>query len=237
MIPITGYEDCYAIKEDGSVIRLETGRVLKPSLNNQNGYLYVSLWKNNIGKAHSVHRLVANAYIPNPDNKPEVNHISSNRADPRKENLEWSTRSENAKHGYEDGFMSQDARKNFQSMELEMLLKSFLAGENMTMLAKGFGVGLSRLTVNLRNTARNLGLEDELDAELYLQKCKRNASACDGLKQPVTQFTKDGVFVAEHQDITSAAKSLGGKSSGSISNALKQRNGQKYAYGFLWKFK
>ena len=237
MIPITNYEDCYAIKEDGSVIRLETGRVLKPCLNKQTGYLYVSLWKNNVGKAFSVHRLVALAYIPNPDNKPEVNHISSNRADPRKSNLEWSTRSENLRHGYEEGFMSQEHRKNFQSLELDMLLQAFLSGETMTSLAKGTGVGLSRLTINLRSAARNSGSEAELDDELYRQKCMRNAAVNLHKKQPIIQLTKEGVFVAEHAGITDAAKALGNKSSGSISNALSNRNGQQYAYGFIWKFK
>ncbi len=237
MIPITNYEDCYAISEDGSVTRLDTGRVLKPCLNKQNGYLYVSLWKNNVGKAFAVHRLVALAYIPNPDNKPEVNHISSNRADPRKSNLEWSTRSENVKHGYEDGFMSQDHRRNFHSLEVEMLLNTFLAGETMTALAQGHGSGLANLTRDLRNKARNMGIEDQLDAELYRQKRARNAVSCNHLRQPVVQFTKEGVFVAEHASISDAAKALGKKSSGSISNALSNRNEQKYAYGFTWKFK
>ena len=237
MIPITNYEDNYAIKEDGSVIRLETGRVIKPCLNKQNGYLYVSLWKNNVGKAFSVHRLVANAYIPNPDNKPEVNHISSNRADPRKQNLEWCTRSENMRHGYEDGFNSQKHRKNFQSLETEMLLHTVLAGETMTALANGMGVGLSRLSINLRRKVREIGLEDELDAEMHRQKCLRAKASNVKLHQPVLQFTKDGVFLAEHISITEAAKALGKTSSGTISNALSNRNGQKYALGYLWKFK
>lgn len=237
MIPITNYEDCYAISEDGSVTRLETGRVLKPCLNKQNGYLYVSLWKDNVGKAFAVHRLVALAYLPNPDNKPEVNHISSNRADPRKSNLEWSTRSENAKHGYEDGFMSQDHRRNFQSLEVEMILNAFLSGETMTSLAIGHGSGLANLTRNLRDKARDLGMEDQLDAELYRQKCVRNASSCAKLKQPIVQLTKEGVFIAEHASISDAAKALGNKSSGSISNALSNRNGQQLAYGFSWKLK
>lgn len=237
LIPIPNYEDCYAIAEDGSVTRLETGKVLKPCLNKQNGYLYVSLWKNNKGKAFAVHRLVANAYLPNPDNKPEVNHISSNRADPRKENLEWSTRGENVKHGYEDGFMSQEHRRNFLNLEMEMLLQAFLAGESMTSLALGMEVGLSRLTINLRTTARNSGLEEELDTELRRQKKARNASASASKRQPILQFTQEGVFIAEYESISEAATSLGNKASGSISNALVNRNGQKYAYGYLWKYK
>ena len=237
MIPITNYEDCYAIKEDGSVVRIETGKVLKPTINKQTGYLYVSLWKNSIGKTHSVHRLVAKAYVPNPENKPEVNHISSNRTDARKDNLEWVTRNENIKHGYEDGFMSQEHRKNFQSLETEMLLQTVLSGETMTALAKGMGVGLSRLTINLRRKARDMGIETEFDEEMFRQKCIRAKKTNEVLKQAVLQFTKDGIFIAEHASLGEAAKNVGSKSSGSISNALSNRNGQKYALGFLWKFK
>lgn len=237
MIPITDYEDCYAVKEDGSVVRIETGRVLKPTINKQTGYLYVSLWKNNIGKTHSVHRLVAKAYIPNPENKPEVNHISSNRTDPRKDNLEWATRKENMQHGYEDGFMSQEHRKHFQSLETEMLLQTVLSGETMTALAKGMGVGLSRLTINLRRKARDMGIEIEFDDEMYRQKCIRAKKTNEALKQAVLQFTKESEFIAEHESLHTAAKNMGAKSSGSISNALSNRNGQKYALGYLWKFK
>lgn len=237
MIPITNYEDCYAISEDGSVTRLDTGRILKPCLNKQNGYLYVSLWKDNVGKSFTVHRLVALAYLPNPDNKPEVNHISSNRADPRKVNLEWSTRSENAKHGYEDGFMSQEHRKNFQSLEVEMLLSAFLAGESMTALARGHGSGLTNLTHTLRDKARNTGIEDQLDAELYRQKCVRNTAANVGKKKAIHQLTKEGEFIAEHDSLGSAARALGKTSTGSISNALNPNMDQQLAYGFKWKYK
>ena len=51
--------------------------------------------------------MVAYAFLPNPDNKPEVNHLNGNGYDNRVENLEWSTRSENAKHAYDNGFIAK----------------------------------------------------------------------------------------------------------------------------------
>lgn len=69
------------------------------------GYLNVSLRGAIKGRRVTVrvHRLVARAFLPNPKGLPEVNHIDSNRANPRAENLEWVTRSENHRHGVQFG--------------------------------------------------------------------------------------------------------------------------------------
>lgn len=84
--------------------RLKPGRVLKPRLNRQ-GYAQYALY-NEIKHFPSAHRLVAQAFIPNPENKPEVNHINGIKDDNRVENLEWCTRNENLKHGYRTGLIS-----------------------------------------------------------------------------------------------------------------------------------
>ncbi len=65
----------------------------------------VQLWKNNEKKVCAVSRLVAIAFIPNPDNKPQVNHIDGNPTNNCVENLEWVTNSENVKHAYENGLI------------------------------------------------------------------------------------------------------------------------------------
>ena len=64
------------------------------------GYMYVGLGKNHKTHPKLVHRLVAETFIPNPENKREVNHKNGNRSDNRVENLEWCTRSENQIHSY-----------------------------------------------------------------------------------------------------------------------------------------
>jgi hypothetical protein len=96
MTSIEGYEN-YLIFEDGVVMNSKSGRELKPILNND-GYYKIGLRKDNKQKFFRLHRLIALAYIPNPDNKPFIDHINRNRGDNRIENLRWATLSENGRN-------------------------------------------------------------------------------------------------------------------------------------------
>jgi len=103
---ITEYEGMYQVSDKGEIIGLDrfdsTGRFRKGitlTLERCNeGYLRVHLLKNSKATHFSVHRLVATAFIPNPGNKPQVNHKNGIKDDNRVENLEWATRSENMNH-------------------------------------------------------------------------------------------------------------------------------------------
>lgn len=94
---ITGYDN-YEVSTEGNVRNVKTGRILK-SRDNDGGYLFVSLYKNGKGKNFKVHRLVANAFIPNPNNYDTVDHINHNRHDNRVENLRWLPLKENQSDG------------------------------------------------------------------------------------------------------------------------------------------
>lgn len=93
MKPIQGYETIYAITAKGGVVNILTGKLLKPVV--VNGYARVSLYKNGKAKIHRVHRLVAMAYIPNPDNLPEVDHIDEDKLNNHVSNLRWCTNQTN----------------------------------------------------------------------------------------------------------------------------------------------
>lgn len=70
------------------------------------GYQYVKLWINNKSKAEFIHRLVAEAYIDNPYNKPEVNHIDGIKSNNNMDNLEWVTSKENKRHAKKHGLIN-----------------------------------------------------------------------------------------------------------------------------------
>ena len=116
--PIKGYEGIYEVSSYGRVrslersislrnrhgeyVRVEKGRIMAQKLQNTDR-LQVNLRKvvngKRLRKTFYVHRLVAEAFVPNPDNKPTVNHINEDHHDNRAENLEWMTKAENNLYG------------------------------------------------------------------------------------------------------------------------------------------
>lgn len=100
---IAGYEGLYQVSNLGRVKSLGNNKsrnekIIKPR-SNKDGYLLVGLYNEGKGKNHRVHRLVAQAFINNPDNKPEVNHKDEDKTNNCVENLEWVTRKENINYG------------------------------------------------------------------------------------------------------------------------------------------
>jgi hypothetical protein len=98
--PIPGYETYYMINETGIVISLHPVHFEKEIVpkKDRNGYVAVRLYKNGKACNYYLHRLLATVFIPNPLNKPMINHINGKKKDNRIDNLEWVTNSENMKH-------------------------------------------------------------------------------------------------------------------------------------------
>lgn len=125
---IAGYEGLYQVSNLGRVKSLERyvqnhtkkqyrpEQIKEPSERKSNGggqgYLVLQLYKNNLVQNCYVHRLVAQAFIPNPDNKATVNHKNGNKHDNRSENLEWATYGENNVHALNTGLNDSTHRRN-----------------------------------------------------------------------------------------------------------------------------
>jgi hypothetical protein len=105
MKDVIGYEGLYAVTRDGKVWaylnRLHKGKFLKPAL--RKGYPFVCLCKGSSIKQFNIHRLVAQAYLPNLESLPQVNHKDSNKENNHVSNLEWCSASYNKKHSWDSG--------------------------------------------------------------------------------------------------------------------------------------
>jgi len=98
---VDGYEGIYKINRAGEIMTCSPNPIIKKVSINDAGYPICLLNKGGKIKMFRVHRLIAIAFIPNPQNKPYVNHINGIRNDNRIENLEWVTPAENIKHSFD----------------------------------------------------------------------------------------------------------------------------------------
>lgn len=118
---IKGFED-YGVDCDGNVysFKYNKERVLKPNPNLK-GYLQVGLTLNGKKYPKRVHRLVAEAFIPNPHNLPQINHKDGNKLNNSVSNLEWCTNRENIKHSWDNGMreiVREKARTTINSVRI-----------------------------------------------------------------------------------------------------------------------
>lgn len=132
----------YSVSSTGCVYNEYSGKILKPFPNN-NGYLTVDLFHNTVRERVLVHRLVAIAFIPNPENKPFVNHIDGNKQNNCVENLEWCTPSENSIHAIETNLSAKGSGKTLAKLtEADVLeiQEAFEQGVKDYVLAEKYGV-------------------------------------------------------------------------------------------------
>lgn len=182
---IEGYEGYYQVSNYGNIKSLSRiiysekrsnyktkEKVLRQS-NTTTGYKKVELVKEGIKKSYKVHRLVATAFIPNPENKPEVNHIDGNKINNYIENLEWVTSSENSIHAYETGLNPKKI-----DLDEKEIIKEYNNGTSKEEIAKLFNVSNvviarilkeNNIKLRTRSEAFNKHHLDELDLEELLK--------------------------------------------------------------------
>lgn len=183
-LPIKNYEGLYEVSETGLIKALARTvevknqkprklkeRILKPSSHKTLKYLQVSLWKDGKGKSFYLHKLVAETFIDNPLDKPEVNHLDGDRLNNRVSNLEWTTRVENAEHAVNTGLRTYSNR--LSEHEFLDCLYQVISGKSYKTLSNEVPYKVPFLSTKLRKIAVKYNLETELDKALYLQRVKR----------------------------------------------------------------
>ena len=112
MKDIKGYEGLYAVTSCGKVWSYYSKKFLK-LFADKDGYLHVNLHKDGKMKHYSLHRLVAEAYLPNPENLPQVDHIDNDKTHNYVNNLQWITHRDNVRKGRNKPVLQFDLEGNF----------------------------------------------------------------------------------------------------------------------------
>lgn len=152
---VSGWEH-YFISDTGKVFSTKSG-IMKELATHpcRKGYLRINFTNGNYRKSYKVHRLVAEAFIPNPEGKPQVNHINSVRDDNNVDNLEWATASENTLHGvrYGDVASGEDSHAAlFTNSQVLEIYNRLVAGEYARDLAKEYGTSFQSIDCIRRKT-------------------------------------------------------------------------------------
>ncbi len=150
---IEGFEGRYAVSTFGNVKSLKfAGRVgernLKPGIGSTKYYL-VSLIKNKKGHTKKVHRLVGLAFIPNPENKPQLNHLDGNKLNNHVSNLEWATNQENCQHAFDTGL------NKIYPHQIDLLIKRTIERCSIKVIDSSNG----KIYNSVKDAARENGME------------------------------------------------------------------------------
>ena len=152
-VKIEGFEN-YEVSNLGKVRNIKSGRIIKPQLN-RNGYLMHLLYENNKQKHLYLHRIIAIAFIDNPEKKPQVNHIDENKLNNDLSNLEWCTVRENLIHGSRTKRVAEKLSKKVIQLDLnDNVLNEF---ESMKQAERETGVLVGNISSCCNGKTKSAG--------------------------------------------------------------------------------
>lgn len=150
MKDIKGYENLYSVTSCGKVWSCKSKKFLKP-FKTKDGYLQVELCKNGIGKKYYLHRLVAEAYIPNIDNLPQVGHNDDIKEYCCVKNLYWTTQAENNMHNDRMEKVASKERKRVYCVELNKVF------DGQSVAARELNIGQANISLCCRDERKTAG--------------------------------------------------------------------------------
>ena len=217
----------YFITEDGKCYNSNTGKYLLGQIG-KNGYLSYNLTlPNGNKKRYYAHRLVAIAYISNPENKKEINHIDGNKLNNYIDNLEWVTTQENQQHALQKELRSFDHIFCFNKDK--KLVAEYI---NVTEASNAINLSKSIIMQEINKKIKSLSGGFYWSKEKILGETKNYENT--GRAKTVYQYDLNGKFIMEYPSTGAAARALGLKNSSHISECCR---GKIPSYkGFVWRY-
>lgn len=261
---IRGFEGIYEISNRGRVRSLQRSIInrngivitakekIKKTSINKNGYACVTLCKDGKSKQYTLHRILAEAFIPNPDNKTEIDHINTIRSDFRLENLHWVTHSENMRNPISQSKIkaklgTQDIknkvlktriirnRKTAPKKVYQFSIKGEFIAEYESSREAGRKTGFNPMSIA---EASRGGLIGRQSCGGYLWSRSRDlVPKYEPYKKkfkPILQYTKDWEFVRRWNSIKEACETLGLSPSNINRNAMGRK--KCLCGGYNWKY-
>lgn len=222
---VDNIETNYSISSTGKLKNDTTGRLLKENLHN--GYSHYTISINKKPKKLRTHRLVATAFIPNPENKPYVNHIDGNRQNNNIENLEWCTPSENTLHAVKIGAITGNKKAVIQ---YSMDGKKMMVYPSIAEAAKQLQLSANKIVLCCQRKRRSHGDYQWRYAEDLQDVIRIEKKWYGGIK--VACCDEDFNIICTYSSFTEAAKAVNGCES-AISRICSGTN-QRHK-GYRWK--
>lgn len=228
--PIKNYEKFYEVSNLGNVKSKRRNIILKYNINNK-GRPYVNLFKNKKAKTRTIHRLVAETFIPNPNNFPEVNHKDENPLNNKVENLEWCDRKYNINYG--------TRKERIIKKQIKPVLQYDLKGN---FIKKWNSIKEAQLFYNTNIISQccknkksyNLVKGFQWKYEEDTKEISEVKQIGIWLKKQINQYDINNNYLKTWESIIEASKSLNIKAQ-NISSCC--RNKAKTAGGYIWKYK
>ena len=226
-IIIDNNETNYLISNTGLVKNKITGKILKNSLSND-GYYCVGLAINKKNCRKRVHRLVATAFIENPNNYPYVNHINGIKTDNNVENLEWCTPQQNTQHAWDTGLAV--SVKKISVIQYDFLGNFIAAYDSLSQAARALNLSEPKISACCNGNRKSHGG--------YQWRFSKDEApgACNAriiYSKKVAQYDLKGNLINTYESTGKAAKAVNGTQS-AISRCCN--NKAKTHKGFQWKF-